>query len=221
MQRVQWFRSINPAHGGFAMAQPVQQDSSQETGSENPFSDPSGAPLDENSSPRFLRRRSSSPDPLPILYQADAQPPRSPPGTDEVGDDGSLRAAPYPGDNEEDDGDDGDDGDIGEPVSSVPRLEPTHRLSTSSYPNVGVDPHSGKWVPEHRWSSAHDLLYAKLCYSNLLFRSPRKSNYIIRQGKKWYVDWTTGRMVRVLPPAYGEVDYFGPWQVIHTENMRI
>lgn len=65
------------------------------------------------------------------------------------------------------------------------------------------------------------MLYAKLCYSNLLFRSPRKSNYIIHKGKKWFVDWSTGRMVRVLPPAYGEVDYFGPWQVIHTENIRI
>jgi len=107
------------------------------------------------------------------------------------------------------------------PTTSIPRLDPAHRLSTSSYFNAGIDPHSGKWVPEHRWTSAHDLLYAKLCYSNLLFRSPRKSNYIIRQGKKWYVDWTTGRMVRVLPPTYGEVDYFGPWQVIHTENMRI
>lgn len=114
----------------------------------------------------------------------------------------------------------GMDGNSAEPTP-VPRLDPAHRLSTSSYPNVEIDPHSGKWVPDHRWTSAHDLLYAKLCYSNLLFRSPRKSNFIIRQGKKWYVDWNTGRMVRVLPPTYGEVNFFGPWQVIHTENMRI
>ncbi|KAH7023729.1 hypothetical protein EDB80DRAFT_745527 [Ilyonectria destructans] len=102
-----------------------------------------------------------------------------------------------------------------------PRIDPIHRLSTTSYPNLAIDPGSGKWFPEHRWSRAHDMLYAKLCYSNLLFRSPRKSNYIICKGKQWYVDWTTGRMVRVLPPAYGEVDYFGPWQVVHTENRRI
>ncbi|KAF4587763.1 PH domain-containing protein [Ophiocordyceps camponoti-floridani] len=102
-----------------------------------------------------------------------------------------------------------------------PRLEPPRRLSTTTYPNASIDPHTGKWFPEHRWSSAHDLLYAKLCYSNLLFRSPRKSNYIISKGKQWVVDWGTGRMVRVLPPAYGEMDYFGPWQVIHTENFRI
>ncbi|KHN99613.1 Pleckstrin-domain containing protein [Metarhizium album ARSEF 1941] len=64
--------------------------------------------------------------------------------------------------------------------NAPPRMEPlSRRLSTSSYPNPSVDPHTGKWFPEHRWSNAHDLLYAKLCYSNLLFRSPRKSNYII------------------------------------------
>ncbi|PHH60664.1 hypothetical protein CDD81_1350 [Ophiocordyceps australis] len=101
------------------------------------------------------------------------------------------------------------------------RPSPQRRLSITNYPNSSVDPHTGKWFPEHRWSSAHDLLYAKLCYSNLLFRSPRKSNYIISKGKQWFVDWKTGRMVRVLPPTYGEIDYFGPWQVIHTENVRI
>ncbi|KAK8034766.1 PH domain-containing protein [Apiospora rasikravindrae] len=46
------------------------------------------------------------------------------------------------------------------------------------------------------------MIYAKLCYSPLLFRSPRKSNYVVVQGSKWCVDWTTGRMVRVLPPGY-------------------
>ncbi|OAA38876.1 Pleckstrin-domain containing protein [Metarhizium rileyi] len=103
-----------------------------------------------------------------------------------------------------------------------PRIEALNRrISTSSYFNPSVDPHTGKWLPEHTWSSAHDLLYAKLCYSNLLFRSPRKSNYIISKGKQWFVDWGTGKMVRVLPPTYGEIDFFGPWQVIHTENPRI
>lgn len=103
-----------------------------------------------------------------------------------------------------------------------PRIDPIHRLSTTSYPALEIDPGSGKWFPEHNWSVAHDMLYAKLCYSNLLFRSPRKSNYIISKGKQWYVDWATGRMVRVLPPEYGEIDdYFGAWQAVHTENRRI
>ncbi|CCE34376.1 uncharacterized protein CPUR_08308 [Claviceps purpurea 20.1] len=94
------------------------------------------------------------------------------------------------------------------------------RLSASSYLNPSVDPHTGKWFPEHEWSSAHDLLYAKLCYSNLLFRSPRKSNYIISKGKQWFVDWRTGKMARVLPPTYGEIDLFGPWEVVETETPR-
>ncbi|ETS01467.1 hypothetical protein M419DRAFT_99681 [Trichoderma reesei RUT C-30] len=102
-----------------------------------------------------------------------------------------------------------------------PRNDPFHPLTTSMSQNPSIDPHTGKWFPEHQWSTAHDLLYAKLCYSNLLFRSPRKSNYIISKGKQWFVDWGTGRMVRVLPPAYGETDFFGPWQVVHTENRRI
>ncbi|KAK2732057.1 ph domain-containing protein [Colletotrichum kahawae] len=105
---------------------------------------------------------------------------------------------------------------------SYARNEPiSSRLSTTSYPNEAIDPDTGKWSPEHQWTSAHDLLYAKLCYSVLLFKSPRKSNYIISKGKQWFVDWATGRMIRVLPPAYGEIDFFGPWQVIHTENRRI
>ncbi|KAH7328601.1 hypothetical protein B0I35DRAFT_473287 [Stachybotrys elegans] len=108
-----------------------------------------------------------------------------------------------------------------EPAVPHPRTD-ARRLSTSSYPNQEVDQISGKWFPEHRWSSAHDLLYAKLCYNNLYFRSPRKSKYIISGGKEWFVDWSTGRMVRVLPPQYGEInDYIGPWQFVHVENTRI
>ncbi|KAK4156744.1 hypothetical protein C8A00DRAFT_12366 [Chaetomidium leptoderma] len=95
------------------------------------------------------------------------------------------------------------------------------RLSTTSYPNESIDPDTGKWVPQHPWTTTHDQLYARLCYSVLLFKSPRKSNYVIARGMRWYVDWGTGRMIRVLPPAYGEVDVMGPWQVIMPENRRI
>ena len=101
------------------------------------------------------------------------------------------------------------------------RPDPMSRLSITSYPNEAIDDLSGKWAPAHFWGPEHDMRYAKLCYSVLLFRSPRKSNYIISKGKKWFVDWVTGRMVRVLPPEYGEIEMFGPWQVIHTENRRI
>lgn len=104
-----------------------------------------------------------------------------------------------------------------------PRTDPpmVGRLSTTSYPNENIDPETGKWRPRHHWTETHDQLYARLCYAVLLFKSPRKSNYVIARGKRWYVDWGTGRMVRVLPPAYGEVDVMGPWQVIKPENRLL
>jgi hypothetical protein len=101
-------------------------------------------------------------------------------------------------------------------------MDPMGRLSTTSYPNSAVDEETGKWAPAHRWTSTHDQLYAKLCYAVLLFRSPRKSNFIIMKGKQWFVEWSTGRMFRVLPPAYDDLsEMFGPWQAVHNENRRI
>lgn len=222
MQRVRWFRS-QTGQAGFAASETEIPEPEITLPGESLTSDSAA----QSSTTPSLRRRSSSPDALPSLYQqGEAAPSRLPTvadadededeDDDQVPPSSQAHTTPVFGDDDEDDAD-FDNGDS----SAPPRLDPAHRLSTTSYPNAGIDPHDGKWVPEHRWTSAHDLLYAKLCYSNLLFRSPRKSHYIIKQGKKWYVDWTTGRMVRVLPPAYGEVDYFGPWQVIHTENMRI
>jgi len=95
------------------------------------------------------------------------------------------------------------------------------RLSTTSYPNESINPDTGKWEPRHPWTIQHDQLYAKLCFSVLLFKSPRKSNYVVSKGKQWYVDWQTGRMVRVLPPGYGEVEPLGPWQSYMPENRLI
>ncbi|KAL2201046.1 hypothetical protein P885DRAFT_25931 [Corynascus similis CBS 632.67] len=116
----------------------------------------------------------------------------------------------------------GGDDEEGNPVYGPRTDHPiVGRLSTTSYPNENIDPETGKWRPQHVWSTTHDQLYARLCYSVLLFKSPRKSNYVIARGKRWYVDWETGRMVRVLPPAYGEVDVMGPWQVIMSENRLL
>ncbi len=138
-------------------------------------------------------------------------------------------------DDDDDDGDGDGDGEGGEPPDPAyggdeeggpgygPRTDHpvVGRLSTTSYPNESIDPDTGKWKPQHPWTETHDQLYARLCYAVLLFKSPRKSNYVIAQGKRWYVDWGTGRMIRVLPPAYGEIDVMGPWQVIMTENRFI
>lgn len=98
---------------------------------------------------------------------------------------------------------------------------PTRRLSVSSYHNEGVEPETGKWRPRHLWTSTHDMVYAKLCYAVLLFKSPRKSNFVIFKGQRWHIDWSTGQMSRVQPPSYGEPEFWGPWQVIHAENPRL
>lgn len=91
-----------------------------------------------------------------------------------------------------------------------------------AYRHEAVNAATGKWQPSHRWTKTHDMVYAKLCYATLLFRSPRKSNYIVMRGKQWLVDWTTGNMVRVSPPRYGEIEAQpGPWQALRIENSRI
>ncbi|KAH7019585.1 hypothetical protein EDB80DRAFT_562548 [Ilyonectria destructans] len=112
-------------------------------------------------------------------------------------------------------------GDIAGESSTTHQDTVIPRSSATSKQNESIDPETGKWSPRHEWSVTHDHLYAKLCYSNLLFRSPRKSNYVISEGKQWYVDWSTGRMVRVLPPGYVELEDFGPWQIVKTESRRI
>ncbi|KAK4114268.1 hypothetical protein N656DRAFT_796753 [Canariomyces notabilis] len=130
-------------------------------------------------------------------------------------------------DDENDDDDQPDPGGYGGDEDANPGYGPRTdhpiigRLSTTSYPNENIDPNTGKWAPQHHWTVTHDQLYARLCYAVLLFKSPRKSNYVVAKGVRWYVDWGTGRMVRVLPPAYGEVDVMGPWQVIMAENRLL
>jgi hypothetical protein len=218
VQRIRWYRGQAVAGHQYPIPTPRPLEPQHQTN--GPFPQ------------RPLARMASSPELLSPIGQTEPRPPLPPDGRqpnqpevepvfleddDEEEEEEDGRGV-GDGDGEDDDENEGDNNVTAPP----PRIDPVHRLSTTSYANASIDPHSGKWFPEHQWSSAHDLLYAKLCYSNLLFRSPRKSNYIISKGKKWYVDWTTGRMVRVLPPAYGEVEYFGAWQVIHTtENRRL
>lgn len=92
--------------------------------------------------------------------------------------------------------------------SSSPSPSPS---SSSHAPSqiLDIDPTTGKWAwsPSHVWTARHDLLYARLCYAVLLYRSPRKSDLVVRGdrgGTLWRVNWQTGSMVRALPPAYGE-----------------
>lgn len=95
------------------------------------------------------------------------------------------------------------------------------RFSMTSHTHEDIDSGTGKWRPRHLWSTTHDMVYAKLCYAVLLFKSPRKSNFVIFKGQRWHIDWSTGQMSRVQPPSYGEPEFWGPWQVLHADNRRI
>lgn len=95
------------------------------------------------------------------------------------------------------------------------------RFSMTSYTHDDIEAGTGKWRPRHLWTTTHDMVYAKLCYAVLLFKSPRKSNFVIFKGQRWHIDWSTGQMSRVQPPSYGEPEFWGPWQVLHADNRRI
>jgi len=91
--------------------------------------------------------------------------------------------------------------------SSLPELS---RPYTAPIPestiHPSIDTETGKWRPNHQWSAMYDLVYAKRCMAVLTSRSPRKSKYVIINGKQWIVDWETGALTRVEPPDYGEVE---------------
>lgn len=160
------------------------------------------------------------PRPAPVIHHS-AMTPRVPPPSNTGPEPGSEAEAESKSESESHAG--APDMNVSAPYPfPLPPLEPiSTRLSTTSYPNEGLVPETGKWRPRHQWTTAHDMVYAKLCYAVLLFRSPRKSNYIIMKGKKWFVDWSTGRMIRVLPPGYTEHEVTGPFQMWNAENRRI
>ncbi|EPE10023.1 ph domain-containing protein [Ophiostoma piceae UAMH 11346] len=134
-----------------------------------------------------------------------------------------LKAVAFKNSKDNDDGSEDDTGIAGPSHGPAPAVAGIGARSGFSATNSNfIDAATGKWQPSHRWTKTHDMVYAKLCYATLLFRSPRKSNYIIVRGKQWLVDWKTGNMARVSPPWYGEVECQpGPWQLLHTENMRL
>lgn len=186
----------------------------------------------DQSLPRVTRFTSSSPPrPAPVIHHS-AMTPRYPPGLLSPMEPNS-HATP----------------DDAAPLSITPPSPPTqiipvdqltaghHRnhqnpsslVTPFSCPDIAAAGAGSKWRPRHEWTTTHDMIYAKLCYSLLLFRSPRKSNYVVVQGHKWCVDWTTGRMVRVLPPGYfdgggeaaGVAGGGGAFRVWKAENRRI
>jgi hypothetical protein len=101
------------------------------------------------------------------------------------------------------------------------------RLSVTSYPNENIDPATRKWVPKHPWTEKHDQLYAKLCFSVLLFKSPRKSNFVVAKGTLWEVNWQSGFKKSLSPPPYEQqtpvqpIEPLGPWQSYMPTHTRI
>jgi len=93
----------------------------------------------------------------------------------------------------------------------------TSSFTSSTNPSLTE---SGKWRPQHQWTPFYDMLYAKRCMAILTSRSPRKSNLVIMKGKRWVVDWSTGRlkawrpgMEEGLPDYDGEVWVEEEWMV--------
>lgn len=85
----------------------------------------------------------------------------------------------------------------------------SHGASNTPNPSISTD---GKWRPNHQWSPFYDMLYAKRCMAILTSKSPRKTNLVIMKGKRWIVDWATGKITKWSPvtdeglPAYVEDD---------------
>ncbi|KUJ21461.1 uncharacterized protein LY89DRAFT_694908 [Mollisia scopiformis] len=84
-----------------------------------------------------------------------------------------------------------------------PTSTSSHSSSTHQPPNPNLTS-DGKWRPQHQWTHFYDMMYAKRCMAVLTQRSPRKSNLVIMKGKRWMVDWATGKLERCEPPDYGE-----------------
>lgn len=81
------------------------------------------------------------------------------------------------------------------------------RFSIMPKPNMNSDEtEDGKWRPQHDWDSTYDIIYAKKCMAVLTETSPRKSRYMVFQGKKWLVDWERGLVRGCEPPGYGQTE---------------
>lgn len=89
-----------------------------------------------------------------------------------------------------------------------------HRRTANPSPSHSFCPETGKWRPEHSWHPKYDMIYARKCMAVLTSRSPRKSNFLIVNGKQWIVDWSTGALTRCEPPEYGDT-YCGGWIMGH------
>ena len=87
-----------------------------------------------------------------------------------------------------------------------PRAPSTPHRSHRRQPVVSALTADGKWRPEHGWCSHHDMLYAKRCMSVLTSKAPHKSKLLVLNGKQYHIDWSTGDLTSLEPPAYNGKD---------------
>jgi hypothetical protein len=68
-------------------------------------------------------------------------------------------------------------------------------------PNPNISTSTGKWAPQPPKTPWTEMQYAKRCMAILTSRSPRKSNLVIMKGRRWVIDWATGKLTKWVPPS--------------------
>ncbi|KAH0555989.1 hypothetical protein GP486_006070 [Trichoglossum hirsutum] len=102
-------------------------------------------------------------------------------------------------------------------VSSARTNSPAYSTSESDSPQERrqeTQQNDGKWCPPHRWTMARDIWYAHRCTTVLCGDAPRQSNLIIKDGKRWKIDWAEERLIPLKEkpprlPKYGEITKSG------------
>ncbi|KAI9850413.1 MAG: hypothetical protein M1838_005690 [Thelocarpon superellum] len=91
-------------------------------------------------------------------------------------------------------------------ASSFPAApHPTEEGSASS--SMALITTEPKWCPPHNWSYARHVVYARRCMTNLWDNAPRQSDIIVKDGKRWKINWDRGQLVRYDPdrlPGYND-----------------
>ncbi|KAL9086622.1 MAG: hypothetical protein Q9165_007065 [Trypethelium subeluteriae] len=65
-----------------------------------------------------------------------------------------------------------------------------------------IDPETQKWRPQHPWTYRHDVLYRRKCLPVLVSNAPRASDVIIKDAKRFKIDWDK----KVLIPLDAPID---------------
>lgn len=83
-------------------------------------------------------------------------------------------------------------------TSSVSSRRERHRASPSTYPSPAApstEQTDGKWRPSDTLTPEANLRYARRCMAILCEDSPRQSDYIVKDGKRYRLVWDTRKLV--------------------------